>query len=84
MKNNEERKNKSFFSSKTKTEFLLSKIFKMDNIYQIKKVNNFFENEITFMKSHKDTLLNKYFQNFGQYNKIKYEKMEKIFFIRRK
>ena len=74
-----EKKNKRFFSSKTKTEFLSSKIFKMDkNIYQIKKPNNFLEKEITYMKSHKDTLLKKYFQNFGQYNKIKYNIFPKL------
>ena len=76
-----ERKNKSFFSSKTKTEFLLSKIFKIDkNIYQIRKASNFLENEITYMKSHKDILLNQYFQNFGQYNKIKYDIFPKLIY----
>ena len=67
-----EKKSKGFFSKKAKTEFTSSKIFKPSHIYQIKNANNFMESEITYMKSHKDVLLNKYFQNFAQYNKIKY------------
>ena len=67
-----EKKSKGFFSKKVKTEFISSKIFKPAHIYQIKNANNFIESEITYMKSHKDVLLNNYFQNFAQYNKIKY------------
>ena len=67
-----ERKTKGIFSKKIKTEFTSSSIFKPSHIYQIKNINNFIESEITYMKSHKDILLNQYFQNFAQYNKIKY------------
>ena len=67
-----EKKTKGFFSKKIKTEFTSSKIFKPSHIYQIKNANNFVESEITYMKSHKDVLLTKYYQNFAQYNKIKY------------
>ena len=67
-----EKKPRGLFSKKVKLDFSSSKIFKPSHIYQIKNANNFVESEITYMKSHKDVLLNKYFQNFGQYNKIKY------------
>ena len=67
-----EKKTRGFFSKKIKTEFISSEIFKPKHIYQIKNVNNFVEGEITYMKSHKDVLLSKYYQSFGQYNKIKY------------
>ena len=69
-----EKKSKGLFSfsKKAKTEFISSKIFKPSHIYQIKNANNFVESEITYMKSHKDILLSKYYQNFAQYNKIKY------------
>ena len=67
-----EKKSKGIFSKKFKTEFSSSKIFKPNHIYQIKNANNFIESEITYMKSHKDVLYSKYYQNFAQYNKIKY------------
>ena len=69
-----EKKSKGIFSfsKKVKTEFTSSKIFKPSHIYQIKNANNFVESEITYMKSHKDILLTNYYQNFAQYNKIKY------------
>ena len=67
-----EKKSKGLFSKKIKTEFSSSKRFIFAHIYQIKNANNFIESEIKYMKSHKDVLLKKYFQNFGQYNKIIY------------
>lgn len=69
-----EKKSKGFFSKKIKTEYISNhKIFDFKTIYIISKSNNYFtESEINYMKSHKDILINKYSQNFGQYNKIKY------------
>ena len=75
-----EKKTKGFFSKKIKTEFSSSEIFKAKHIYQIKNVNNFIEGEITYMKSHKDVLLSKYYQSFGQYNKIKYILFPKLIY----
>ena len=75
-----DKKSKGLFSKKFKTEFTSSKIFKPSHIYQIKNANNFIESEITYMKSHKDVLYSKYYQNFAQYNKIKYVLFPKLIY----
>ena len=75
-----EKKSKGLFSKKIKTEFTSSKIFNPSHIYQIKNANNFIESEITYMKSHKDVLYSKYYQNFAQYNKIKYVLFPKLIY----
>ena len=69
-----EKRNKGIFKRKIKTEYTSNdKIFEFKTMYIISKfINCFSEPEINYMKSHKDILINKYFQNFGQYNKIKY------------
>ena len=75
-----EKKSKGFFTKKIKTEFITSHLFVFNHIYQIKIGNNFLESEMNYMNSHKDILLTEYYQNLGQYNKIKYNLFPKLIY----
>ena len=75
-----EKKSKGFFTKKIKTEFCNSKLFAFNHIYQIKSASGFLGNETNYMKSNKDILLSQYYQNLGQYNKIKYNIFPKLIY----
>ena len=75
-----ERNNKKFFSKKSKTNFSSSTIFKPSKTYEIKPVKPFNDSELSFMKSHKDVLLKKYYQQCSIVNKIKYFLFPKLIY----
>ena len=75
-----EKKNKRLFSRKVKTEFATSTMFQSTHPYNMRLPNkrNFSEEELNYMKTNKNVLLNEYYQNIGNDNKISYVIFPKI------
>ena len=75
-----EKKNKRLFSRKVKTEFFASKMFQSTHPYNMRPPSkrNFSEEELNYMKANKNILLNEYYQNIQDNNKINYSIFPKI------
>ena len=68
-----EKRNKKLFSRKIKTLFSLSKNFQSTHSYMIRpEKKGFTDEELSYMKNNKTKLLNEYYQNIGDDNKLKY------------
>ena len=75
-----EKKGKSSLFKRYNLKFILSKLFQSTIPYTVKEPTNFSEEEFSEVKSKKNILLNKYYQNIDDNNIIKYVIFPKLIY----